>query len=141
MRRLKVDWEELEDAFQDDSNDHRYYLDRETGVVMFFSSYLDNEEEEEDERRVTSEDRYVSIPLALRMVPRQELSDFVNQLSRQERKILGSTLLEGPAFDRFSSAIEALPRTREKWKRFYEGVVRRRVRRWLTEVGVEPLSE
>ena len=30
---IKVDWEELSEAFQDSSQDHRYYLDRETGVV------------------------------------------------------------------------------------------------------------
>ncbi len=65
-KRIRVDWEELEEAFEDGASDHRYYLDRETGAVHFFSSYLHNEEEEEDERVITSEERYVLIPPELR---------------------------------------------------------------------------
>ena len=66
-KRIRVDWEELEDAFEDGASDHRYYLDRETGAVHFFSSYLDNDEEEENERVITSEQRYVLIPPELRL--------------------------------------------------------------------------
>ena len=52
-KRIRVDWEELLEAFEDGSTDHRYYLDRETGAVHFFSEYLDNEEEEEPPHALT----------------------------------------------------------------------------------------
>ncbi len=67
-RRIRVDWQELEEAFEDSASDHRYYLDRETGAVHFFSSYLDNEDEEENERAITSEKRYALIPPELRHI-------------------------------------------------------------------------
>ena len=72
-RRIRVDWQELLDAFEDASADHRYYLDRETGAVHFFSEYLDNEEDEEDERAIISEERYVQIPHARLTVSTEEL--------------------------------------------------------------------
>lgn len=65
-KRIRVDWQELEEAFEDAASDHRYYLDRETGAVHFFSSYLDNEEEEEQERAITAEERFALIPPELR---------------------------------------------------------------------------
>ena len=67
-KRIRVDWEELEEAFADG-----YYLDRETGAVHFFSSYLDNEDDEEDERILTADERYVLIPADVRALPNEEL--------------------------------------------------------------------
>jgi hypothetical protein len=90
MKRIKVDWEELEEAFQDGSGEHRYYLDRETGQVHFFSAYLDGDEEDERERQLACQERYVAIPLPQRLPPFGEL--------------------------------------------------RERMRRWLEEVGVQPLD-
>ncbi|HSF18575.1 MAG TPA: hypothetical protein VLK65_23805 [Vicinamibacteria bacterium] len=72
-KRIRVDWEELKEAFADGSKDHRYYLDRETGAVHFFSSYLDNEDDEEDERILTADERYVLIPADVRALPNEEL--------------------------------------------------------------------
>ncbi len=37
MKRIRIDWAELEDTFCDGSDEHRYYLDRDTGAVHFFS--------------------------------------------------------------------------------------------------------
>ena len=79
-KRIRVDWQELLDAFEDGSAEHRYYLDRETGAVHFFSEYLDNEDEEEDERAITSEERYVQIPPARRTVSTDELREFIASL-------------------------------------------------------------
>lgn len=80
MRFIKVDWQELEEAFQDRSEEHRYYLDGDTGAVHFFSSYLDSEEDQEDEMRLGAEDRYVSIPLDRRVWVCRELNTFVDSL-------------------------------------------------------------
>ena len=72
-RRIRIDWEELTEAFADSSADHRYYLDRETGSVHFFSAYLASEEEEEDEKAMTADERYVLIPHDRRVVPLDEI--------------------------------------------------------------------
>ena len=83
-KRIRVDWEELEEAFADGSKDHRYYLDRETGAVHFFSSYLDNEDDEEDERTLTADERYVLIPAEVRAFTKEELSELASTLEKEK---------------------------------------------------------
>lgn len=140
-RRIRVDWEELEDAFADSSADHRYYLDRETGAVHFFSSYLENEDEEEDEKAITAEGRYVLIPHERRVVPEDELSEFVRSLDREpERRALESSLRSPEAYRRFEEALSNLPAAESEWKRFVRARLSDRIKSWLTDVSVEPLE-
>ena len=142
MRHIRVDWDELSEALQDASRDHRYYLDRETGIVHFFSSYLDNDDDQEDEDRILAESRYVSIPLSLRSVPHSELDDFVRSLGRGKvGRALGSALEGQDAFRRFSEVMDTLPGAREKWNRFRQCSIRRKAKQWLVEVGIEPLED
>ena len=141
--RIRVDWEELLDAFDDASRDHRYYLDRETGAVHFFSSYLDNEEEEEDERSMRSEERYVRIPEEERGVsPEDDVAEFVAVLgnsdeARKIRKLLEASEADGPRQAR--EAVEKAVRLAGDWRRFRVERTRRRIQRWLKRVDVEPL--
>ncbi len=143
-RRIRVDWEELEDAFTDSSADHRYYLDRETGAVHFFSSYLDNEDEEEDERAITAEERYVLIPHARRLVPSHELREFVASLGpRDARRDLASSLqaLQAPeGYRRFEEVVAENPQALDEWRRFVKERMGPRIRSWLADVAVEPLD-
>lgn len=140
-KRIRVDWQELEDAFEDASVDHRYYLDRETGAVHFFSSYLDNEEEEEDEKAITSEERYVLIPQARRTIPFADLVAFVASLGKgDEHERLESVLEAAGGYEHFREVIEDLPAARRRWHAFVQGRLEERIKEWLAEVGVEPLE-
>ncbi len=140
-RRIRVDWEELEDAFADSSSDHRYYLDRETGAVHFFSSYLDNEDEEEDERAITAENRYVVIPHARRLVPSHELREFVASLgAREARQELESSLQTPEGYRRFEEVVADHPQALDEWRRFIKERLGPRIKAWLADVGVEPLE-
>jgi len=140
-RRIRVDWEELEDAFADSSADHRYYLDRETGAVHFFSSYLDNEEEEEDERAITAEDRFVLIPHARRLVPAPELREFVDSLGPGDpRREIEASLQAPEGYRRFEEAIADNPQALDEWRRFVKERIGPRIKSWLADVAVEPLD-
>ena len=140
-RRIRVDWEELEDAFADSSADHRYYLDRETGAVHFFSSYLDNADEEQDERAITAEDRYVLIPHARRLVPAHELREFVASLGpRDGRRELESFLQAPEGYRRFEEAVAEDPQALDEWHRFVKERMGPRIKSWLADVAVEPLD-
>jgi len=139
-RRIRVDWEELLEAFEDGSAEHRYYLDRETGAVHFFSEYLDNEDEEEDERAITSEERYVQIPQARRNVSIDELREFVSSLQDgAERRVLTTALRASGGYQHFRDAIESLPDARKSWRQFSSESLKARIEEWLSEVSVEPL--
>jgi hypothetical protein len=140
-KRIRLDWEELEEAFADTSSDHRYYLDRETGAVHFFSAYLDNDAEEEDERALTSENRYVLIPLSLRLVPVSELTEFVRALGpTKDRSVLESYLSSPEAQLRFEEAIAEMPEAKGEWLRFVRERLDARIKSWLDDVGIEPLE-
>ncbi len=142
MKQLRIDWEELSDAFEDGSRDHRYYLDRETGVVHFFSSYLDNEEEKKTEAQISSEGRYVSIPLSRRLLRQVDPNEFVRSLEQARDRRLLSVTLHGPdALGRFSEKLDTIPELHEKWVQFQKAAQRKRAKEWLSEVGVEPLGE
>jgi hypothetical protein len=142
LRLLKVDWEELEEAFRDASVDHRYYLDRDTGQVHFFSTYLDNEEEQKDEGLMTAAaERYVPIPLQRRLVSLPDIRQFVRSLDRRrERALLEAAIAGEQTYDRFGEALERLPEARRKWLAYHQRLVRHRLRDWLAEVGVEPID-
>ena len=140
-RRIRVDWEELEDAFADSAAEHRYYLDRETGAVHFFSSYLDNEEEEEDEQAMTTEDRYVLIPHERRLVPSHQMREFVSSLGQNEsRRKLETFLRAGESYLRFEEAVSENPQALDEWRRFVRERIGPRIKIWLADVAVEPLE-
>lgn len=141
-KRIRVDWEELVDAFGDSAAEHRYYLDRETGAVHFFSSFLDNDDEEEDERAMTSEEeRYVLIPHDRRLVPFNELVEFVSSLGREpERRELESSLRAPEGYERFQQTVEDHPSVADAWRRFAQSRVQGRIQEWLAEVAVEPIE-
>jgi hypothetical protein len=143
-RRIRVDWEELEDAFADSSAEHRYYLDRETGAVHFFSSYLDNEDEEEDERAITAEDRYVLIPHARRLVPAHELREFVASLGPRDARRELESFLQGPpnpeGYRRFEEVVAENSQAHDEWRRFVKERIGPRIKIWLADVAVEPLD-
>ena len=140
-KRIRVDWEELADAFGDSSAEHRYYLDRETGAVHFFSSFLDNEDEEEDERAMTSEERYVLIPHDRRLVPFHEVVEFVSSLGREpERRALESSLRLPEGYERFQQTVEDHPSVADAWRQFVHSRVQGRIQEWLAEVAVEPIE-
>jgi hypothetical protein len=139
-KRIRVDWEELLDAFEDGSTEHRYYFDRETGAVHFFSEYLDNEDEEEDERAITVEDRYVQIPATRRTVTTDELREFVASLEDgSERRVLTTALRARGGYQYFREAVDAMPAVREEWQEFSHASLKERIEQWLSEVSVEPL--
>jgi hypothetical protein len=140
-RRIRIDWAELEDAFADSSSDHRYYLDRETGAVHFFSSYLESEDEDEEERAITAEERYVLIPHARRVLPSHEIREFLASLGPdQARRELASSLKSSGDYRRFEEAVAANQAAREEWRRFVKDRLEPRIKSWLADVAVEPLD-
>ena len=140
-KRIRIDWEELEEAFTDSSSDHRYYLDRETGSVHFFSAYLDNEDEEEDERAIGNERRYVLIPHDRRLVPAKEVAQFVRSLdSEEERNRLQSLLSSPEAYRRFDELVSESSAVNGLWQRFVSEGLEARIKKWLVDVAVEPID-
>ncbi len=142
-RRIRVDWEELEDAFADSSADHRYYLDRETGAVHFFSSYLDNEDEEEDERAITAEEPLRAHPSRAPSGSRRTSFASSWRRSAARGRAAGARVVacESPEdYRRFEEALADNPQAHDEWRRFVKARMGPRIKSWLADVAVEPLD-
>lgn len=60
-----MDLDELCSAIEDNSYEHEYYLDLETGEILLLLEYLDDEEAEKLRDRIDDDpDRYKRIPKA-----------------------------------------------------------------------------
>jgi len=140
-KRIRLDWSELRDAFADSAGEHRYYLDRETGAVHFFSTYLDNDEEKEDEQLISSDGRYARIPLEDESTNRRHMEEFIRTLSDQsERQSLRSAASPPQSEESFTEALSRYPTASRLWARYCEQRLDARIEQWLGRVGVEPLE-
>ena len=64
-KSLKINLDELCSAMEDSSYEHEYYLDLETGEILFLSEYMDDEETKKLRDQIEEEfDRYERIPKA-----------------------------------------------------------------------------
>ena len=77
-KTLKIDLDELCSAMEDSSYEHEYYLDLETGEILFLSEYMDDEETEKLRDRIDDDpDRYERIPKAESHEGYEDMQDFI----------------------------------------------------------------
>ena len=76
-KTLEMDLSELCFAMDDNSDEYSYYLDVETGEILFISDYMEEEEREELGDRVDEDpDRYEPIPRAESHEGYEDMEDF-----------------------------------------------------------------
>ena len=63
-KTLKIELDELCSAIEDSSYEHEYYLDLETGEILFLSEYMDDETAKLRDRIDDDLNRYERIPKA-----------------------------------------------------------------------------
>jgi predicted nucleotidyltransferase len=171
LRKLAVDMVELEAAFENDSWDVSFYLDVETGEVLFVTDETRRELEELYEeggeagiaRRVAAldvpewmkealleadrvEERYGT---GIVEVPRTEpdeaygvMEDFIATLPDPVlRGRLERAVVGRGAFRRFKDVLASRRDERQRWFDFEREATRSRIVAWLESVGVDPVFE
>lgn len=160
MAKIRIDEGELLMAFDSGDGTEHWYLDRETGAVIFLSDDfgfgLDDEDEEEDEddaeggwqdeeralRREINRDeegrRYLAVPSlgshdGFRMMERFAGS----QEDRRVREALFDALDRRRPFRSFKDALMAFPDVRERWFAYHEERLREEALAWLESEGIE----
>jgi len=162
MKKLKVDLEMIANAMEDGARvDMDYYLDKETGEVIITSeeTFGYAEEAEEDEDNIGEDlpdwqkediklaqdilfnnpDRYICIPER----PSYEGYDLMVEFAEKvEDELLREKLyiaLDGKgAFRRFKNVIADYSDYREKWFKFRDERLNKKVTEWLNSIGIEP---
>lgn len=142
-KTLKIDLDELCSAIEDSSYEHEYYLDLETGEILFVSEYMDDGEREKLRDRIDDDpNRYERIPKA---EPHEGYDDMQNFIATVEDEHLAELLevaINGKgAFRRFKDVLLNYPEEREKWFQFNDDRTQRRALEWLDDIDVSLIEE
>ena len=77
-KTLKINLDELCEAMENSSYENEYYLNLETGEILFLSEYMDDEETEKlRERLDDAPDHYEPIPKAKSHAGYEDMRDFI----------------------------------------------------------------
>ncbi len=141
-KALKIDLDELYSAMEDSSYEDEYYLDLETGEILFLSGYMDDEETEKLKDQIDEDsDRYERIPKAESHEGYEDMVDFIATVKNERLVGLLEVAINGKgAFRRFKDVLLNYPEERESLFQFKDDIMQRRALEWLDDIDVT-LSE
>ncbi len=140
--QLPIDLQELCAAFEDSSEDHRYFLDFQTGEVNL--DIFDAAEREELDEMVdeASKERCRYLPIAESHVGYEDMKEYIETVKGANLKEKLSIAISGSgAFRRFKDVLNSYPKERERWFKFKDEKVMERVNEWLDEEGIEIIPQ
>ena len=137
-KALKIDLDELCSAMDDSSYEHDYYLDLETGEILFTSDYMDDEESEKLQDNINEQpDRYQRIPKAESHEGYEDMEDFIATVEDEHLAELLEVAIEGKgAFRRFKDVLARYPKEEQGWFHFKDERMEQRALEWLDDIGV-----
>jgi len=159
-KKLKADLETIANAMEDtDRMDMDYYLDKETGeVIVLLEEIFRYAEEDQDKVRedlpdwqkeqvklaqdilFKNPDRYICIPERPSYEGYNLMVEFAEKVEDELLRGKLSIALDGKgAFRRFKNVIADYPDYREKWFKFRDEKMNKKVIEWLNSIGIEPV--
>ena len=122
-----VDLGDLANALEDHSFEHSWWLDRETGEVVFWSDYSREQGEPDPESRGL---------IPIEAIPSHEgygdMEDFIARVRDPRARELLERSIEGRgAFRRFKDTLFEFPELREAWFGFHDARMECRALEWL----------
>ena len=141
-KTLNINLDELCEAMEDNSYEHEYLLDLETGEILFISDYIDDEETRELKDRIEEGfERYERIPKAESDEGYENMVDFIATVNDERLAELLEVAINGKgAFRRFKDVLLNYPKERERWFTFKDQRMEERALKWLDDIEVT-LSE
>jgi hypothetical protein len=142
-KTLKIDMDELCSAIEDNSYEHEYYLDLETGEILFLSEYLDDEERGKLRGRIDDDPRrYERIPKAESHEGYEDMVDFIATVKDERLVELLEVAINGKgAFRRFKDVLLNYPEERERWFQFKDDKMEEKALEWLGDIDVSLIEE
>ena len=142
-RTLKIDLDELYDAMENSSYEVEYYLDLETGEILFVSEGMDDEETGKLKIQIEGElERYEPIPKAESYEGYRDMQAFIATVDDDHLSELLEVAINGKgAFRRFKDVLLNYPKEREKWFEFKDARIQEQALEWLESIGVSIIEE
>ena len=137
-KTLHIDLDELCSAMEDSSYEHEYYLDLETGEILFISEYMDDEESGRLRNNIEEgSDRYERIPRAESHEGYEDMEDLIATVKDEHLVELLEVAINGRgAFRRFKDVLLRYPEERERWFQFKDERMQERALEWLEDIDV-----
>ncbi|MCC7205825.1 MAG: hypothetical protein IT323_00870 [Anaerolineae bacterium] len=134
-RTVKVDMQDLYQAFEFSSDEVEHYLDVETGaILMVMEGFADVEPED-----IEFNPRYIEIPAQSSHEGYQEMVDFIDTVRDATMREKLEIAIDGPgAFSRFRNVLSRYPDVQERWDKFKEKRLKARIREWLDMHHITP---
>jgi len=141
-KTLKIDLDGLCSAIEDSSYEHEYYLDLETGEILFLSEYMDDETEKLRDRIDDDTDRYERIPKAESHEGYEDMQAFIATVKDERIAELLEVAINGKgAFRRFKDVLLNYPEERERWFQFKDDRMEEKALEWLGDIDVSLIEE
>jgi len=134
---LRINLDELCSAMEDSSYEHEYYLDLQTGEILFISDYMDDEENGRLRSSINEEpDHYERIRRVESHEGYEDMEDFIPTVEDKHLAELLEVAINGKsAFRRFKDVLGRHPEEREKWFRFKDERMEQRALKWLDDIS------
>ena len=144
MKKLPVNLGDLELALEDHASGlelHSYWLDTETGEVIFLTEDLEEQDELREQVEENSTGRFVQIEPIDSHEGFRVMADFVATLPPTRLREKLERCLNGPKpFRRFKDALYEDKAVQERWYQFHGQATERTAIEWLGTLGIEPLN-
>ncbi len=141
-KTLKIDLDGLCSAIEDSSYEHEYYLDLETGEILFLSEYKNDETEKLRDRIDDDTDRYERIPKAESHEGYEDMQAFIATVKDERIAELLEVAINGKgAFCRFKDVLLNYPEERERWFQFKDNRMEEKALGWLGDIDVSLIEE
>jgi uncharacterized protein UPF0158 len=141
IKRLPIDLEDLALALEGwPSAEVDYFLDLETGDVVFLSPDLTDELEEIATLVEAEPERFEGVPTMETHEAYRDMEAFIETITDRRLAARLEDAIEGRgAFGRFKDTVARYPAEQKRWYGFKDARMRERALDWLEEIGVEPL--
>ncbi len=138
-KNLKIDMQDLTMAMEQNSYEEEYFLDLQTGEILFTSDALDREDNDAVREKIDEDpDRFEEVPKADSREGYQDMQDFIETVQDEHIAEVLSTAIEGRgAFRRFKDTLLRHPDQRELWFKFKDDLMQKRALEWLDEIGIQ----
>ena len=133
---MKVKITDILDAMEMADSSTEYFIDQETGELVFVNDYSMSSEEKEEIYDRLDEHGFYRLPTSFDIRDYDIIEDFVDRLSWPAHDRLLAAISGRGAFSRFKSGIRSLG-IEDQWYVFKEAAYGRKAVEWCEENGIE----
>jgi len=142
-KTLKIGLDELYDAMENSSYEVEYYLDLETGEILFVSECMDDVETVKMKNQIEEVlGRYEPIPKMESFEGYRDMQAFIATVEDEHLTELFEVAINVKgAFRRFKDVLLNYPKEKERWFEFKDDRMEERALEWLESINVSLIEE